>query len=129
MTSNKIIDNVNTLIELHKDQPIDDKLIKDLAVNLTDGLDPLSADYMEADLKRILKPDEIDKYTLSSTSADAMIENMKNVLKGAELEETMVKAVVPTKEQLTSCLRAIPMQVKILINLKLRIYLMILRLL
>lgn len=101
MTSNKIIDNVNTLIELHKDQPIDDKLIKDLAVNLTDGLDPLSADYMEADLKRILKPDGIDKYTLSSTSSDAMIENMKNVLKGAELEETMVKAVVPTKEQLT----------------------------
>lgn len=101
MRTDKIINNVESIIELNKDQPISEDLIKNLARNLTDGFDALTTEAMEADLRKNLKIDGVDKYTLSSTSAQSIIENSKKALKEAEITKTIIDAVVPTSDQLT----------------------------
>lgn len=100
MKTDRIINNIDRIIELNKNQPLDDKLIKTISQNLTDGFDSLTTQYMEEDLKKLLKPGGVEKYTLSSTSADAIIENTKQALKGTELDENMINGVIPKREQL-----------------------------
>ena len=102
MKSDKIIKNIESFIELHKDQPLTDDMIKTLSENLTDGFDGLATDAMEEDLKKLLRPDGVEKYTLSSTSAQSMFENAKKALKQSPLDKEMIDAVAPKPEQLTN---------------------------
>lgn len=100
-TSDRIIKNIDKVIELHKDQTVDDKLIQKMAVNLTEGLDALTTEAVESDLMKLLKPDGNDKFTIASKAADSIIENSKQALKNAEVDEQFIDAVVPRSEQLT----------------------------
>lgn len=101
MRSDKIINNIESIIELNKDQPLKDDLIKNIARNLTDGFDALATEAMEADLHKNLKIDGVEKYTLSSTSAQSIIENSRKALQNAELNQKIIDAVVPSMDQLT----------------------------
>ncbi len=102
MRSDKIQKNIESFIELHKDQPLTDDMIKTLSRNLTDGFDGLATEAMEEDLKKLLRPEGVEKYTLSSTSAQAMADNAKKALKDSPLDKAIIDAVVPTPEQLTN---------------------------
>lgn len=102
MKSDKIKKGVENFIELYKDQPLTDDMIKTLSRNLTDGFDGLATEAMEQDLKAILKPDGVDKYTLSSVSAQAMSDNAKKALQNSPLDQKIIDAVVPKPEQLTN---------------------------
>lgn len=105
LSSCNIVDNINTFIELHKEKTLDDKMIKTLARNLTEGLDGLTTGAVEADLMKALKPGGKDTYIISTTALDSIIENSKKALKIAEIDKVMIDAVIPDKEQITKMLK------------------------
>lgn len=102
MKSDKILKNIESFIELHKDQPLTDDMIRTLSTNLTDGFDGLATDAMEKDLKKLLRPDGVEKYTISTATAQAMSDNAKKALKNSPLDKAIIDAVVPKPEQLTA---------------------------
>ncbi len=102
MKSDKIIKNIESFIELHKDQPLTNDMIKTLSENLTDGFDGLATEAMEKDLKKILRPDGVEKFTISTSTAQSMSDNAKKALKNSPLDKAIVDAVVPKPEQLTA---------------------------
>lgn len=100
MRSENIINNVDSFIELNKGQVLDDKLIKTLSRNLTEGFDGLATQAMEEDLKQILKGDGKDRFVLASDSLGKIVENSKKALKQADFDKTVIDGVVPTEEQI-----------------------------
>lgn len=101
MTSDKIIKNIDNIIALHKEHNIDDDLIKTIAKNMTEGMDALTTEAVEADLQKLLKPEGKNKYNITSNTVPAIIENAKKTLTHAEFNEEVINAVIPSKESLT----------------------------
>lgn len=97
--SGKLENTLETLIELHKDEPMDDNLLKRFANTIGAELDPITREGLEADLKSVLVSND-PKFTINRSYVPDIITNMNKSLEHTNLEPAVINAVIPDKETL-----------------------------
>lgn len=85
-------------LEQNKDKTLTEDMFKEIHSNLTEGLDPVTANALKKDLREILPVG--DKYNLSKDT----VENVRNVIKTnfakASLSEDELAKIIPDNERI-----------------------------
>ena len=92
-----LIDRVNTFIQFNKDKPLNDSVRNELSSIFTQGVDPVLADGIKADLDSLL---DNKRFIVDNSITEYINKNITLTLTG-HLDEDIAKQIVPTTEQIS----------------------------
>lgn len=102
--NNKIINSVDSLIEIYKDRPIDSKMINSFANALGMERDMLLVDAIKEDLDRILLTGD-EKYYISEGFVPSIVKDSREAM-AKHFDKAIVDAIVPNEEQVLGRLKS-----------------------
>lgn len=99
VNSGKLDKALDNLIELHKGEPINDKLLKKITNTLGAQLDPITAEGLEDDLRTLLISND-EKFNINRSYAPNIVDNMKKALEDTKIEPKVLDIILPDADAL-----------------------------
>lgn len=96
--NNSVIDKIETFIQFNKDKPLNENVVKELTEIFSHGFNPVLADGIEADLNKLL---ENKKFIIDNSIIQHINKNITLTLAN-DIDEEIIKQIVPTNEQISS---------------------------
>lgn len=93
---------LNDLFAANNGKTIDDKLTAKITEALTSGIDPVTAKSLEADIKDLIKS---GKFKITDNTAKEIVDNILELTKGKDINEDLLKAVIPTEDEMKELLK------------------------
>ena len=97
--SDRIVKALDNLIELHKDEPITDDLLHKITRTVGLGMDPITSQAMEDDLRTILIS-ENPKYTINKSKIPLMAAALQKKMLKSNVDQSKLNAIIPDTEVL-----------------------------
>lgn len=113
--SDRIVKALDNLIELHKDEPITDDLLHKITRTVGLGMDPITSQAMEDDLRTILIS-ENPKYTINKSKIPLMAAALQKKMLKSNVDQSKLNAIIPDTEVLIKHFDEKDFQAKMLQN-------------
>ncbi len=97
--SDRIYNALDDLIELHKDEPLTDKLLHRITRTVGLGLDPVTAGALENDLRTALVSGN-PKYTINRSNVPEISVSLQKAFKQIPVDANIISAILPDSEEL-----------------------------
>lgn len=94
--------NLEKIIELYKDKPVDNELQKLLTNTFTDGMDLVTAESFKADLNSTLFD---DTYLINDTTAKNISKKLKERFKNKHFDEEVMAKILPDDDTMLKLLK------------------------
>lgn len=97
--SDIIHNTLDDLIELHKDEAINEDLLNKITKTVGYGFDPATSEVLKKDLRTLLVSDN-PRYTINKTNIPLISQSMMKAVDGLKVDGDKIAAIIPDEDSL-----------------------------